>query len=109
MPAEPPSAPGKPSITKVKATYMRIKWSPPKSDGGSPITKYAVEIRDDKSEWRHECFVKESTTKRITGLLEGSKYQFRVKVWNEAGEGVTSEPSEMRLCKAPFGTYKADS
>ena len=86
---------------------MHITWSAPNSDGRSPITKYAVEIRDE-SEWRHECFVNEGTAKRIEGLLKGTKYQFRVKGWNEAGAGVAGEPSEIRLCKPLFGTYTAD-
>ena len=87
---------------------MRITWSAPNSDGGSPITKYAVEIRDDKSEWRHQCFINKGTGKRIEGLLKGNKYQFRVKGWNEAGAGIASEPSEMKLCYPLLCTYSAD-
>ncbi len=47
-----PGAPSQPDVTDINANSMTLHWSPPSSDGGSPITGYIVERRDtSKMSW----------------------------------------------------------
>lgn len=41
------------------------------------------------------------TRLKITGLLEGSEYQFRVTAVNAAGDSQPSDASQYILCKDP--------
>ena len=38
----PPAKVGKPGVSKVTGTSVKLKWSPPEEEGGSPITTYQV-------------------------------------------------------------------
>ena len=42
MTAGAPAKVGKPAVSKVTGTSVKLKWSPPEEDGGSPITTYQV-------------------------------------------------------------------
>ena len=46
-----PGKPGKASIGMVDKTTMKITWSHPESDGGSPIKGYVVEICKEADTW----------------------------------------------------------
>jgi len=39
----PPGKPGRPEVVDYDKDRAEIKWSPPKNDGRSPLTKYVVE------------------------------------------------------------------
>lgn len=41
-----PGRPGKPELVESDKDHITIKWSPPISNGGSPIVGYNVERRD---------------------------------------------------------------
>ncbi len=100
-----PGAPGKPDVTKVDSTYISIKWTPPKTDGGSPITGYIIEKKETTAT-RWGKAIKETVTeleKTIKNLLEGKEYEFRVAAVNKAGQGPFSAPSDPALCKPPYG------
>ena len=84
---------------------MVITWTPPASDGGSPITHYIVEKKDKTStRWvrAHRDTVKETTLK-VEDLTLGNEYQYRVAAVNKAGQGPFSEPSQPKLAKHPYG------
>ena len=84
---------------------MTVTWTPPKSDGGSPITGYYVE-RKESTSTRWVKVNKQSvteTTLKVESLTEKSEYQFRVAAENKAGVGPASEPSDMYLAKPPYG------
>ena len=103
--SDAPSAPGKPEVTDYNTTKITITWTPPESDGGSPITGYFVE-RKEKTSSRWVRVTKETiteTTFTATGLTEGTEYQFRVYAENLAGPGPASEPSDLQKAKLPFG------
>ena len=48
---DPPGAPGKPTITDYDKDRAEIKWTSPKSDGGSPIQKYVIEKKEKGKDW----------------------------------------------------------
>ena len=47
-----PGPPGKPEVSDSHYDFITIVWTPPKKDGGSPITGYNVERYDARtSRW----------------------------------------------------------
>ena len=100
-----PSAPGKPEISDIDATKMTVTWTPPESDGGTPIIGYSLERKDIKgTRWApvNKDLVKE-TTLTDTKLTERSEYVYRVTAENRVGPGPASEPSDVRMAKPPYG------
>ena len=62
--------------------------------------------RKEKTSSRWVRVTKETiteTTLTVTGLTEGTEYQFRVYAENKAGPGPASEPSDLQKAKLPFG------
>ena len=100
-----PEAPGKPDVTAYDRTQITITWSPPASDGGSPIKGYIIEKKETSST-RWTKAVRDSvteTTLTVRDLIEGKEYVFQVAAVNKAGTGPFSEPSEPRITKPPYG------
>lgn len=98
-PFEEPSAPGTPVAVDWDKDYCEIAFTPPVSDGGSPITHYIVEERDKYSVlWEEKGKYRPNTDDdkrgiircRIDNLIEGYTYCFRAIAVNKAGP---SEPS----------------
>ena len=84
---------------------MVITWTPPNSDGGTPLTHYVIEKKEPKStRWSQVTKekVKESTFK-VEDLIEGKEYEFRVAAVNKAGQGPFSVLSEPKTTKLPLG------
>ena len=76
----------------------------PESDGGSEIKNYLVDKRETSSlRWTrvNKTFTIYDTRLKISGLLEGSDYQFRVTAVNAAGNSQPSDASQYVLCKDP--------
>lgn len=84
--------------------HVDLKWEPPFSDGGAPITGYIIEKKSKHAkEWTHATDVKEPVCKgTVNGLKENEEYQFRVRAVNKAGPGDPSEASERVIAKARF-------
>jgi titin len=70
-----------------------LSWKPPKDDGGSPITNYIVECREDGAfKWKRASKTTLEETKfTVKGLMEETKYEFRVAAENRAGVSAYSE------------------
>lgn len=82
-----------------------VTWLPPASDGGSPITGYHLERRTTSGGVRWVRVNKEpiqGLTLKVTDLLEGNDYEFRVAAENKAGIGEFSLPSQPIAAKSPF-------
>ena len=105
MVIDPPGAPEKPTASDIDSHKMTVSWSPPKSDGGSPIIGYTVDRKDvTSSRWiTVNTDLVSETSHTVTGLNERSEYQFRVTAENKAGPGPASEPSDVYMAKPPYG------
>lgn len=83
--------PGPPlNVTATAApSQARVEWSPPSSDGHSPIVRYTVTSTPG------EVLVEVTGATRavIKGLENGTSYVFTVTATNAAGTGKPSEPS----------------
>ena len=88
----PPAAPPAPtSLTSPSQSSgsVYLTWAAPANDGGSAITDYAVQYSSDSgSNWT--TFSRSASTAlnaTITGLTNGTSYQFRVAGVNSVGTG----------------------
>lgn len=99
-----PSQPGKPEVENVDKTSISVTWTPPESDGGSPITNYIIEKYDlSRKKWVKTGPKVSETTFVVNDLTDGNDYQFRVSAENKAGVGKPSLPSDTIPAKLPFG------
>ena len=97
----PPRVPDAPEgplvITPETSTSLTVTWSPPKSDGGSPLTSYTLLIRDvTRTAWLQAASVDASLgecTASIRDLSTNSEYFVRVVANNAMG---ASEPLASR-------------
>lgn len=102
--------PGKPVLKDWTKNHADITWKAPDDDGGAPITGYIIEKKDDMSPKWHKVLVTKGPEckARIPDLIEGQKYQFRVKALNKGGESKPSQPSDTLLAKDRFAAPKID-
>lgn len=84
---------------------ISVSWSPPSSDGGSPITSYVVERRDVKRDvWMSAGTLSPDSNELTVGkLVEGNEYLIRVFAENEVGMSEPSPIAEPVRAKNPFG------
>ena len=86
----PVTYPGSPQNVSIVAAGGQavVSWTPPTSNGGSPIISYSV------STGAHSCSYTvsspETDTCTITGLTNGSSYTFSVTATNGVGSGSAS-------------------
>ena len=100
-----PDAPSTPRVLMTTPASVSIAWDPPNDDGGSPITGYIVEIRDNISgRWR-ALNTQPIDAKKYTAtkLVENSEVEFRVAAVNEVGQSKFSKPSPMAVVRDPIG------
>lgn len=109
-PFDVPEAPGKPQIKDWDRHHVDLKWTAPKSDGGSPITSYIIEKKDhNATKWVKAMDVTGNKCEaRVTGLTENNTYQFRVRAVNKAGPSKPSEASDTVTAKPRFLPPKID-
>ena len=102
-PYKVPSRPGKPFATNWSPDTIDLQWEMPKNDGGSAISKWIIEKKTKFGIWEVAC---ECPGPRpagsVTGLTEGTEYEFRIIAVNEAGNSEPSEPSDPITAEARF-------
>ncbi|CAG2161698.1 unnamed protein product [Oppiella nova] len=99
-PFDEPGKPGTPEATDWDKDHVDLKWTPPASDGGAPITGYIIEKKDKWGDWEKAVEVPgDKTTATVPGLIEGQPYEFRVKAVNKAGPGEPSDASKTIVAK----------
>lgn len=98
-------------ITKVFADRVKLRWEPPRADGGSEITNYIIEKREtSRANW---ALVTSNIHGHITDcsvekLIEGHEYQFRVSAENQYGVGdpIMTDPV---MVKNPYGEFRGEN
>lgn len=116
---------GRLNISELTAEFAVLSWNPPIDNGGwhrivkplqyyiyktgccvgSEITNYVVEKRDTMNgNWVNVTSSIARTTCRVSGLLGGNEYTFRVMAENRHG---ISSPvlSDTVIARYPFGMY----
>ena len=102
-----PGAPSAPIVTDIFSVSCALTWSPPDSDGGTPITGYYVE-RNTNRAGRWIRITRDPVTEKcghqVTELIQDNEYQFRVTAMNAVGLGPAGPASETVIAKDPWGT-----
>jgi len=103
-PWDAPSPCGKGSVIDWTPTFMDISWTGPASDGGSPITKFIIEVKESSMrDWVEGNIIPMEEVEyegnvyrgRCENLREEYEYRFRVIAVNRAGyskPGSASDP-----------------
>uniref|UniRef100_A0A8C4PDE8 TITIN protein n=1 Tax=Dromaius novaehollandiae TaxID=8790 RepID=A0A8C4PDE8_DRONO len=96
----PPEGPVE--ITGITAEKCMLAWKPPLQDGGSDISHYVVEKREtSRLVWTVVDSNVQTLNCKVTKLLEGNEYVFRIMAVNKYGVGEPLE-SEPVLAENPF-------
>lgn len=85
-----PSAPQNPTATAINTTSIIVRWAPPSSSGGDPITGYKIDYCITCVAWTN--LVNETNTLNYnqTGIAEGTTVTYRIGAWNNVGLNVYS-------------------
>ena len=92
MPRTKPTAPRSLAAAPTNVSgQIRLTWAVPASDGGSAITDYAVQRSPDGTTWTTlGDGTSTATAYTATGLVNGTRYYFRVFARNVVGQGPAS-------------------
>ncbi|GFS00827.1 titin [Elysia marginata] len=103
-----PSPPQSLRVKEVQRDSVSIAWDHSASDGGSPLTNYIIEKKEQwKSTWAHVDRVKSVVTSaEVLYLAEGTAYEIRVMAENAIG---ISEPAVLKDAVVPQSPYKPPS
>ncbi len=92
--ATTPGVPTGVSATSNANTQSVVSWTAPSSTGGSAITAYVVSYSGDGGQtWQNATISVTSSPFTVTGLTNGTTYQFRVAATNAVGTGSFSSPA----------------
>lgn len=103
-PFDEPDKPGRPEPTNWDKDFVDLKWSPPENDGGAPIEKYIIQMRDKSGRgWTNAATVPGNQTQgKVTNVDEGHEYEFRIVAVNKAGQSEPSDVSKSVIAKPRF-------
>ena len=81
---------------------VRLEWSPPESDGGTPILRYEYRLKEGRGEFGEWTSIDDSAPGEVNasgytvgGLLNGTVYIFELRAVNLVDEGRESEAVEV--------------
>lgn len=92
------------TVKDLERTELTLEWTPPKNDGGSPITQYILEKKEAmRPTWsRIDKVSSKKTSYHVANLIEGTEYVFRISAENKHG---ASEPLETSRGYTPKSLY----
>ena len=105
--ATKPGVPGHLNVFPHDAGALDVYWESPASDGGSDITGYKVQWKENADSWDTPADVSEETASgtihTVTGLTDGVEYSVRVLATNGVGDSPPSveKTGTPRETKAP--------
>ena len=85
---------------------VTLRWSAPSSDGGSAITRYEYRYRESGGsygEWTTVSGGASATSRTVTGLDNGTTYEFQVRARNAIGPGTESSEARATLDESAPG------
>ena len=94
-----------------------LEWSPPESDGGTPILRYEYRLKEIRGEFGEWAPIEDSAPDEVNaggytvgGLLNGTVYVFELRAVNLVDEGPESEAVEvvMLLDRAYWSNFLAE-
>uniref|UniRef100_A0A803TRI1 Titin n=1 Tax=Anolis carolinensis TaxID=28377 RepID=A0A803TRI1_ANOCA len=93
----PPEGPLK--VTGVTAEKCYLAWGPPLQDGGANISHYIIEKREtSRLSWTQVASDVQALNHKVTRLLPGNEYIFRVMAVNKYGIGEALESEPVLAC-----------
>lgn len=99
-----PNPPRDPEIVDWNETTITVQWKEPDSDGGSPITGYVIEYKENaSSNWK--SFVEPDPKKRsaiVSDLRTGATYVMRIRARNVEGDSEPSPTTPPKIAKARY-------
>ncbi|XP_061452133.1 myomesin-1 isoform X1 [Rhineura floridana] len=105
------AVPGPPhdlSCSQVRKDSLIVLWKPPVYIGRSPVIGFYVDMKKTNASDEHWRSVNEkaitNTFLKISGLIEGTSYVFRVRAANKAGVGKPSDPTDPVIAETRPGT-----
>ncbi|TMS06054.1 Titin [Larimichthys crocea] len=103
----PPDGPLR--VKVVSAEKCNLHWNPPVNDGGASVTHFIVEKREtSRVTWTGVDPQVEAVSYKVTKLVPGKEYIFRVAAVNKYGVGEFVE-SDPFTAQNPFTTPSAPS
>ena len=102
---EVPGCPELIEMTNLEKTSATLRWKKPKYDGGSPLTAFIIERREEfKDTWVKEKQVDTYVhSLQVKDLVPENKYYFRVSAKNNIGVGEPIELQEPIVPSKPVG------
>ena len=85
---------------------VTLRWSAPTSDGGSAVSRYEYRYREaggSYGEWTTVSGGASATSQTVTGLDNGTTYEFQVRARNAIGPGPESNEASATLDEAAPG------
>uniref|UniRef100_A0A3P9KQW2 Titin n=1 Tax=Oryzias latipes TaxID=8090 RepID=A0A3P9KQW2_ORYLA len=90
------------TISNVTEEKCSLSWLPPRHDGGASISHYVIQKREtSRLAWTVVSSECKATMFKVTKLLKGNEYIFRVMAVNKYGEGEPLESAPV-VMKNPF-------
>ena len=112
----PPEAPAGLMATAGDGA-VRLEWSPPASDGGTPILRYEYRLKEGRGEFGEWTSIPDSapgevnaTGYTVGGLGNGTVHVFELRAVNAAGNGQALEAVEVRMPLDPayWSNFRAE-
>ena len=107
-----PWPPGRPSVTSMTRDSVTLTWSPPRNDGGSPVTGYIVESKSSSYYAWTSCSVGVRISEPhyvVPNVVDGTSYEFRVITENRSGRSEPSPPSTPVVVRDTVGQLQCST